>query len=162
MKMLKKESGFSLLELMIVLAMIAILAGVGIPGFISYRNNAKIQGAGVNIQSDLQLGKIRAIKENAFVVMLFTTNGYTMFVDNGAAAGNWVREGDERMLAERTMPAGVFIDLGETTLASNRIRFDGRGLPRDLAGDETIVVEDVRGQQRRIVVNLVGRITVSS
>lgn len=155
-----KNAGFSLLEVMIVLAIIAIVAVVGMPGFLQYRNDAKIQGAMGNLRIDFGLAKQRAIKENAFVAIQFTTNGYTMFLDNGAGAngGNWVEDGDETRLLSREMPAGVFINLGETTFGSNRTRFNGRAYAENVG---KVVIEDTRGITRTIEVNKLGRITTS-
>lgn len=56
-KLLKKSSGFTLIELMIVVAIIGILAAIAIPNFMNYQCKAKQSEAKSN------LGTIRTIEE---------------------------------------------------------------------------------------------------
>ncbi len=156
---MQHRAGFTLLELIVVIAIIAIIAGIGIPNLITWRNNVKIKGAINNLRGDMELAKMKAIRENAYVVVQFASDEYTIFVDDGeggATAGDWSRTGGELLVVNRQL-AGVTIDLGSTTFNSNRTRFDGRGLPGNLG---TVVITDSIGNQRQISLSLVGRLNV--
>lgn len=51
--MLKNKKGFTLIELMIVIAIIGILAAIAIPNFVSYRDKAYCSAAENDVQSAL-------------------------------------------------------------------------------------------------------------
>lgn len=44
------ESGFTLIEIMIVIAIIGVLAAIALPNFISYRNKAYCSAAEIDVQ----------------------------------------------------------------------------------------------------------------
>jgi type IV pilus assembly protein PilA len=53
-KLLSKKEGFTLIELMIVVAIIGILAAIAIPAFINYIKRSKTSEAGANLKSLFQ------------------------------------------------------------------------------------------------------------
>jgi type IV fimbrial biogenesis protein FimT len=154
---MRSKSGFTLIEILIVVAILAILASIALPNMLPPSIRAKAQGAVSNLRGDLQTAKMMAIRENAFVVVNILATGYEVFVDNGAGAnaGNWVRDADERLLVSRQMEPGVLIDLAATDLVGKRTRFNERGLPDNFG---KIVLTSQVGQ-RQINLNRLGRVT---
>jgi prepilin-type N-terminal cleavage/methylation domain-containing protein len=160
-----KENGFTILELMVVIAILATLTAIAMPSFFSRNSQSKLSGAANNLRGDLQMAKSRAMRENAIVVVDFTPNGYTIFLDNGVNAGDWNRDADEVLLRSIQLPAGTNIVLPTTfNPPNNRTRFNGRGFPDSatLTGVGmigTVKIQNSNGRQRQIILNRLGRIT---
>jgi type IV fimbrial biogenesis protein FimT len=122
---------------------VAILASVALPSFLSWQRSHRLSGAATNLLADLEAAKTRAVRENSFVAVLFTGDSYTIFVDNGiggGVAGDWTRNGSEALVQQRSLPSGVIIHIADVSLVNKRVRFNGRGLPLDVAALETIPV----------------------
>ena len=151
------ESGFSLIEIMVVIAIVGIIASLAVPSFLRSRTEAKLRGAASNLKGDLELAKMRAIRENAYVVIMFSASGYTIYVDNGESPGNWVMEDDEFILRDRQLPEGVRIEM-PTPFADDETRFLGRGTAEDSG---LIALHNLDGDQKNISINRMGKITLN-
>ena len=148
-----KAKGFTLLELMIAIALIAILASTALPSFMSQRREALMRDTISMIRGDLETARSRAVRENAPAAVLLREDGYSVFIDNGAGGGvaaNWVRDGGEKQLFSRRLPHGLKIDMNQVTFESQRTRFNGRGY---VANSGTLVVADQDGRSVKLDMN---------
>jgi len=68
-------AGFSLIELMVVVAVLGILTAFALPSYSVWMENTRIRNAAESIQAGLQIARIEAIKHNAPVQ--FTLGGVT-------------------------------------------------------------------------------------
>lgn len=122
---MRNTRGFSVLELMTVIGIIAILAAAAIPGYFSWRSKQELLRAADEVQTVIQLGKMAAIKENAQVVVSFDSANHTYkaCVDSNK---NGACDGSERLVRAGSLSA----EIGLTTSFSPtpQLTFDGRGL----------------------------------
>lgn len=162
-----KNYGFSVLELVVALSIIAIIAALAIPNMISWRSQKKLSGAVNNLKGDLQMAKSRATQDSALVVVVFNAGGYRIFVDNGANAGDWIHDADEPLIRDRQLPSGITIKLPtDLDPPNNRTRFNSRGFPdpATLTGfgmTGNVTLQDATGRQIQINFNRLGRISNS-
>jgi prepilin-type N-terminal cleavage/methylation domain-containing protein len=161
---MRRNSGFTAYELAVTLAIVAVMATVTMPSFLSWLTAHRLRGAAINLMADMEMAKIRAIRENTFVAVQFGVDKYRIFVDNGSGggvAGDWVQNGDERLVIDRPLPVGVSIPLGELTLANQRIRFTSRGLPADpLNANPELIPLVNRAGRKDIGLNRLGRLWI--
>ena len=68
---MRKNSGFSMMELLLVIGMIAIIVSIGLPSLLSYRSKAQLGKATRDVFGGLQRAKMEAIRNNSFCVFSF-------------------------------------------------------------------------------------------
>jgi hypothetical protein len=105
----------------------------------------------------MELARLKAIQVNDTDAVHFTTNSYKVFKDDddGSTSGEYDAGAD--LYGDRTLPAGVKIDLAKTTFVGESARFKGRGTA--LAGSAVLV--NNRGTEKKVTISSLGRITIT-
>ena len=124
---MRNDSGITFFELMVVVGIISILAGLAIPGFFNWLPQYRMRSAADDVLSALQYAKLRAIRENDIVSVTFNTanDSYLVFLDSGT-----VKSG--------RMPTGIDLQSPGFSLdpvsGQPVVRFTRRGFP-DASGN---------------------------
>ncbi len=85
---MKNDKGFTLLEMMVVIAVIAIVSAIAIPNFISFASGMKLRSASRDLYSNMQKARMNAIRQNTTWTIQFTSSGSNLtgysVLNNGA------------------------------------------------------------------------------
>lgn len=187
---MKKHTGFTLIELMITVAIVGILLLVGLPSLKSTMQGNQLVAATNELLSALHVARSEAIKLNSRVSICPTSGGGTLcagsdwskgwvvFVDGAAPAGDLVNTGEpcsalgtdcllrihEAFSADLSISA---IDPGNNPISS--FTFTSRGLPKtptggSQSGNFSVCSVDSSGNvvdSRAVVLSLSGRVRIS-
>ncbi len=88
------RAGFTLVELMVVVAVVGILAVVAAPGMAALLNANRLSGAAGELTAALQIARSEAIRRNARVTVCASTNG-TDCVASTAWSTGWIVHGND-------------------------------------------------------------------
>ena len=66
--------GFSIAEMLVAIALFAILAGIAVPQFIAFRPKNRLNGAARQVYSELMWARSKAVNDNTSYVVTFPTN----------------------------------------------------------------------------------------
>lgn len=89
-----KQQGFTLVEAMVVVAILAIFAMAAAPGLGTWMDNLRIRGASDALQQGIQTAKAEAIRRNQNVTFWLVTNNANNQLDNScdpsSTSASWV------------------------------------------------------------------------
>ncbi len=129
--------GFTVIELLVVLAVMGLTIGVAVPSFLSWLPGLRLSSAARQVATDLQLARMRAISQNSATTVTFNVSGASYMFGT-----------DSRNLGQ------LFPGITIASAASNPT-FTSRGTAN------TVTITLSNGvSQKLICVKAVGRVTI--
>lgn len=151
----KPAPGFTIIELMVVLVVLAVLLSVGAPSFTNLIRDNRLISAAYDLRGALSTARSEALAQRAFVTVCASNDGatcsgtwedgYIAFVDfdgDGSFDTGGTGPDDNMVIANVTGVTDISITLNATD-ASGRLRFDPQGTA--LGNNGTFTVCDQRG-----------------
>lgn len=149
-----QECGFTLIELMVTVAVLAVLIAVAAPSFVSIINGSRLTSHANELVASLQQARMEAIRRNASVTVCRTTNGAVC----DAGAGNWtgwltVVAGNGEVLRSSSAKAPVRISspASSITFRADGLAWAAGGL---LANDITVCIPTTHPAENRRMVSI--------
>ncbi|WP_332774705.1 GspH/FimT family pseudopilin [Polaromonas sp.] len=160
------ESGFTLIELIVTIALATILMMVAVPSFVQFQKNAQLSDAVSNFISAANTARANAMKQgfNTYLVPNTGTNwssGWMVYTDS-----NWNQVynagTDEVVLRHEALSADITLNIPTaSSLTDGYLLFNGSGYPRLKAGGfggGTIVMSNTTPRSSSIIIDPAGRV----
>jgi len=90
----EKNQGFTLIELVVVLAILGIMVAIAVPNFKQYMFQRRLNGAARQIMSDLMSARMKAITQNRKVKVFISGNNHQYTVCDDANGDGIVSNGE--------------------------------------------------------------------
>jgi len=124
-KMKAKQCGFTVLEMMLAVAILAVLVSFGLPNFRDFIRNARMAAAANDLLADMNLARSEAIKRRVPVTLCKSQDAATCDASSTSQFRGWIVYVDDADATEETTDDGDgTVDSGEVVLRSSVISPD--------------------------------------
>ncbi len=151
-----RPNGFTLIELMVTVSVIAILAVVAAPSFNQMYDRYRLKGVVDVLYGDLQFARAEAVRRNDNVFFSFTTGANWCYGLNPTSTCNCATVGSCTI---KTVSSSAFpgVTLNSAAFgAGTSTSFNARLGAASVGG--TAIFQSAAGNEARVVVSLVGRV----
>ncbi len=142
----QSDHGFTVMELVVVVAVAMIVMGVALPNLLSWLPTYRLSSGTRQVAGDLQLARMKAISQNAKFRLIFGTlpaTSYTFEKDDGGFATE---------SGPFSLPDGITV-----TAVSATPEFQPRGTV-NTAG--LITLQNSNGLTKQVQITIVGRVAI--
>ena len=164
---MNKRKGFTLLELMVTLAIVFILLTIGVPGFITLVRNSRTVTVTNELVTALYLARSEAIKRGVQVTLQKAgsewENGWKLITDNDGDGILDADDGDVEIGAFEAVYDGYTLRTGSHFNRWVAYRPNGKSRGNGGSNDTFRLCADDQDTEsgRSIIINLIGRIRTS-
>lgn len=170
------QQGFTLIEILVVVAIMAIVTVLAVPSMQTFLENSQVRSASNTMLSGLIYARNEATKLGHDVVLCISNasgtacsnsnrgyaNGYIVFGDkpNGGNAGNGILDSTERVLLyQEALPTGYTLTSNKSPTSSS-IRYSATGEIKGASGF-TLRLSKNGTLKRRLVFASTGRVRIA-
>ncbi|WP_288842082.1 GspH/FimT family pseudopilin [uncultured Deefgea sp.] len=162
-----KNSGFTLIELMITVLLLSIVLAIAAPNFISWINNSRVKSTTENMAQDLIMARTEAIRRNKPTRLDVRSNCYGITIKNTACNCSITDTSNSAYCEIKQVSTTAGTELTVDTGHFNSLIFDSiRGMPATssfgtLSSEQNVSISN-SSYTAKLKLNIIGNVCISS
>lgn len=148
---MRKNNGFTLLEMMIAVTVLAVITAFAVPGFQTFQTNARITTLAEEVLASLSMARTQAAVQRRRIIWVRTANGWEVWRDaTTTPSGTRL---SQQVISQPGVTLQVIPSVGVTPM--NELRFEATGVVR--RNDTSVPVDVIFRVCNSDVANEIGR-----